>query len=595
MNPKKNNIKSRGLLSLTLGLTMAAGCGGQVFAVTTSYTVTDFTAVGAGGFVPSAINSNGQVLGRSGTLATINNAQIYTPQLYDIASGTVTNIDALANGDIFASASAINAKRQAIGQVLPATSTTGVSTNVFVRNADGSLIDLGMSPGSTAFSAGVGVGINDAGQVFGNKSGTSLCSWRAFAGDINGGGLVSLGSIGGGAYDWTQATAMNSKGEIVGRSSPSGACLLTDTWHAFISTPTGLKDLQSPAMPVINSGSGGSTARGINDFGFVVGEYPYAFATATRVYPAGAPIMHGVIWDAAAGTYSDLGKLNFRSSLFGINASGLAVGYEASTTAGAVAYAVIGDIASGSLTDLNSLATGLPTGWTLTSAYNISDAGQILATAVDAANVAHYALLTPSTTPPPPAVPLAPSSLAAVVVSATQINLSWVDNATNETAQTIERCAGIACTNFAPIATLAADVTTYQDTALAAGTRYRYRVVASNATGDSAYSNIAAVTTNAAPLATPAAPSALSASAITRNTIALNWLDNSDNEVGFLIERCKGLNCTSFSKIASVGANVVSYTNTGLSRNTNYGYRVRATNAVGKSTYSNILRVKTLP
>jgi hypothetical protein len=43
-----------------------------------------------------------------------------------------------------------------------------------------------------------------------------------------------------------------------------------------------------------------------------------------------------------------------------------------------------------------------------------------------------------------------------------------------------------------------------------------------------------------------------------------------------------------------VGSNITSFNNnTGLSRNTWYRYRVRASNASGNSGYSNIIAVKT--
>ncbi len=65
-----------------------------------------------------------------------------------------------------------------------------------------------------------------------------------------------------------------------------------------------------------------------------------------------------------------------------------------------------------------------------------------------------------------------------------------------------------------------------------------------------------------APL-TPAAPSALTATAISRTQINLSWTDNSDNEQGFRIERCKNANCTNFVQIAQVGGNVTTFADTG--------------------------------
>ena len=69
--------------------------------------------------------------------------------------------------------------------------------------------------------------------------------------------------------------------------------------------------------------------------------------------------------------------------------------------------------------------------------------------------------------------------------------------------------------------------------------------------------------------------------------IDLAWQDNASNEIGFRIERCSGTNCASFVEIATVGANVTSYQNTGLLASTSYSYRVRALKQSGTSAYSN--------
>ncbi len=102
---------------------------------------------------------------------------------------------------------------------------------------------------------------------------------------------------------------------------------------------------------------------------------------------------------------------------------------------------------------------------------------------------------TPTYTPTLPALPAAPTNLVATVVSKSQINLAWIDNATNETGFRIERCKGTTCTNFTLIATVGSNVTSYANTGLSANTTYRYRVYAYNASGNSAYSNIVKATT----------------------------------------------------------------------------------------------------
>ena len=55
--------------------------------------------------------------------------------------------------------------------------------------------------------------------------------------------------------------------------------------------------------------------------------------------------------------------------------------------------------------------------------------------------------------------------------------------------------------------------------------------------------------------------------------------------IGFKIERRTGAG--SFAEVGTVGAGVTSWTNTGLTADTAYTWRVRATNAGGDSSYSN--------
>ena len=65
-----------------------------------------------------------------------------------------------------------------------------------------------------------------------------------------------------------------------------------------------------------------------------------------------------------------------------------------------------------------------------------------------------------------PSIAAAPTNLVAMAVSTSQINLTWTDNATNETGFKIERCKGATCTNFAQIATVGANATSYRNTRL---------------------------------------------------------------------------------------------------------------------------------
>ncbi|MBO0723979.1 MAG: VCBS repeat-containing protein [Blastocatellia bacterium] len=85
----------------------------------------------------------------------------------------------------------------------------------------------------------------------------------------------------------------------------------------------------------------------------------------------------------------------------------------------------------------------------------------------------------------------------------------------------------------------------------------------------------------------PAAPTSLSAIATSSSQVNLTWADNSDDEDGFMIERCQGVGCSNFSEIARVGSNAVGFSNAGLAGGASYSYRVQSFNSGGESDSSN--------
>ncbi|HEX8525314.1 MAG TPA: fibronectin type III domain-containing protein [Tepidisphaeraceae bacterium] len=184
--------------------------------------------------------------------------------------------------------------------------------------------------------------------------------------------------------------------------------------------------------------------------------------------------------------------------------------------------------------------------------------------------------------------PVAPSNLSATAGSATQVTLAWNDNSTNETGFKVERATGTGA--FVQIAVTAAGATGYVDATAAEGTTYSYRVRATNAIGDSAYTTTATATTPVAPRA-PVSPTNLSATADSSSQVTLAWTDASDNETGFKIYRAAtgGI----FVQIGTVGAGVSSYVDTSVSANASYSYRMRATNSIGDSAYTDVVTVTT--
>jgi hypothetical protein len=89
--------------------------------------------------------------------------------------------------------------------------------------------------------------------------------------------------------------------------------------------------------------------------------------------------------------------------------------------------------------------------------------------------------------------PAAPTNLTATLSSATSATLGWTDNATNETSYIVERRIGSG--SYAAFNPIGANAIGATISGMQAGSVYTFRVKARNASGDSAYSNTASVTT----------------------------------------------------------------------------------------------------
>jgi hypothetical protein len=334
---------------------------------------------------------------------------------------------------------------------------------------------------------------------------------------------------------------------IVGRSTVSGGSyvdIATLSANAVTYSDTGLSANTTYFYVVRASNTGGDSANSLED------------SATTLPLPPAAPTA------LSASTVSS-SQINLSWADNSLNETGFTIAR--------------GTVSGGPYTDVATLGANV-TGYSntglaaATTYYYVVRASNTGGTSANSAQAAATTL---------PTAPAGPSALAATTVSATQINLSWTDNASNETSFIVAR-ATTSGGPYTDIATLGANVTSYSNTGLSAATTYYYVVRASNTGGTSANSAQASATT--LPTA-PAAPSALTATAASVSQINLSWADNSSNESSFVVARST-TSGGAYTDIATLGANVTSYSNTGLAAATTYYYVVRASNAGGTSVNS---------
>ena len=240
------------------------------------------------------------------------------------------------------------------------------------------------------------------------------------------------------------------------------------------------------------------------------------------------------------------------------------------------------------------VATGSPEGWgteSWTANLNTGDntvrlklRQGVVGPWIDKLDV--YAPASSGPTPDPP------TNLVATAVSTTQINVVWDDMSTDEDGFKLDR-RETGTTTWDRIETTGANDTSHNDPGLPASTKFYYKVKAYNENGNSSYSNIDDATTQAA-VPVPAAPTNLTATAVSSSQIDLDWDDMSTNESGFRIDRRQTGSTTWTVPFASVGANVSAYNDTGLPAETRFYYKVKAYNAGGNSSESNQADATTL-
>jgi probable HAF family extracellular repeat protein len=182
------------------------------------------------------VNNNGQIVGQSQTATGRFTSFLYT-------NGAMTEIGGDGN------ARAINDLGHIVGETF-----NGSNFHAYLYK-NGSMVDLGTLPGDTN---SVATAINSSGEIVGQSSSSNRV--RAFV--YTGGVMKDIGSLGG---NFTSATDINNRGEIVGTSSTPP----NSNTAAFLYTTGIMKNLNRIVQP--RGANFIISPNGINDKGEIVG------------------------------------------------------------------------------------------------------------------------------------------------------------------------------------------------------------------------------------------------------------------------------------------------------------------------------------
>jgi hypothetical protein len=185
------------------------------------------------------------------------------------------------------------------------------------------------------------------------------------------------------------------------------------------------------------------------------------------------------------------------------------------------------------------------------------------------------------------APPNAPADLAVVAVSSGRVDLAWTVVA-GATGYLVESSAdGF---SWSVLGQTFAGVSTFADLSVSPGSSRSYHV---HAVSNGLFSTASSVVVAATP-ALPAPPSVVPAPSLASKAarrVVLTWQGGAPGVDGYIVER--STNGRTWTPIARIGGNVEGFTDTSVTPNRTYSYRVRAFNAWGASAASGVLRVTT--
>lgn len=184
-------------------------------------------------------------------------------------------------------------------------------------------------------------------------------------------------------------------------------------------------------------------------------------------------------------------------------------------------------------------------------------------------------------TPPPP------GNVQATQVGEDILRVTWDDQLQDGEGYIIERSTS-AASGFAEVGRVPARTSFFDDGTATVGVLYHYRVRSLRGGLQSDPSTTVSIQRIVGP---PAAPINGNARVVSSVSIHLTWQDNSFNELGYIIERSTGGG--SFVEIGRVPSNRLTFTDSPVTPDTRYVYRIFAYNDRGLSDPLNIAEVRT--
>ena len=164
-----------------------------------------------------------------------------------------------------------------------------------------------------------------------------------------------------------------------------------------------------------------------------------------------------------------------------------------------------------------------------------------------------------------------PTGLLGTVQSSNSIKLSW-NTVLKATEYTLYKSLSSSGEYNAIVTT---SNTSYIDTGLSQNTPYYYKVSAKNLNGDGSQSEYITVI-----IEPPQPPTSITSSVLSSSSIKLDW-DNIEGATSYKIYRSTG---GDYSLVGTVTTNT--FTNTGLSSNINYSYKISSVNIAGEGEQS---------